>query len=124
MSVWRLADYPCLPVRLRVGLIVLFSSMSALGYTALGDNLSANIINSLPDGDFRKISQLAFTISLITATYTLINPVFRQVEGPLRIEGPGTGAARCRILYTKMGSVWDVFYPTHPLPNCNGLHIA
>ncbi|KAF0289107.1 Amino acid transporter AVT3C [Amphibalanus amphitrite] len=70
------------------GLIVLFSSMSALGFTALGDKLSANIINSLPDGDFRKISQLAFTISLITATYTLINPVFRQVEGPLKIEGP------------------------------------
>ncbi|XP_037082673.1 amino acid transporter AVT1E-like [Pollicipes pollicipes] len=70
------------------GLIVLFTTMSSLGYTALGDQLSANIINSLPDGDFRKISQVAFTVSLTTATYTLINPVFRQVEGPLKIEGP------------------------------------
>ena len=78
------------------GLIVLFSSMSALGYTALGDSLSANIINSLPEGDFRKVGQLAFTVSLVTATYTLINPVFRQVEGPLKIEGPGE---RCRRHY-------------------------
>ena len=68
--------------------------MSALGFAALGDKLSPNVINSLPDGDFRKVSQLAFTISLITATYTLINPVFRQVEGPLKIEGPGERAPR------------------------------
>lgn len=76
---------------------MLFTTMSSLGFLALGEDLSANIINSLPMGDFRMVAQIAFSISLTTATYTLINPVFRQVEGPLKIEGPGKFGERRRL---------------------------
>ena len=71
----------------------MYFPMTLLGYLALGDQLEADLINSLrPDGFFKSAAQVLFMMNLSASLLSVISPVYQELEDrmgiPLR-ELPG-----------------------------------
>ena len=88
----RPVHVPLLP-----GLICMYFPMTLLGYLALGDNLEADLINSLyPNSFFKSAAQVLFMLNLTTSLVSVISPVYQQLEDSIGIpsgsaaEGPSS----------------------------------
>ena len=60
--------------------------MTLLGYLALGDQLEADLINSLtPNSFFKSAAQVLFMLNLTTSLVSVISPVYQQLEDSIGI---------------------------------------
>ncbi|KAF0293885.1 Amino acid transporter AVT1A [Amphibalanus amphitrite] len=69
-----------------IALICMYFPMTLLGYLALGDQLDADLINSLkPDGFFKSAAQVLFMINLSASLLSVISPVYQELEDRIGI---------------------------------------
>ncbi|XP_043234586.1 amino acid transporter AVT1B-like [Amphibalanus amphitrite] len=69
-----------------IGLICMYFPMTLLGYLALGDQLEADLINSLyPNSFFKSAAQVLFMLNLTTSLVSVISPVYQQLEDSIGI---------------------------------------
>ena len=74
----------------------MYFPMTLLGYLALGDQLEADLINSLrPEGFFKSAAQVLFMLNLSASLLSVISPVYQELEErigiPLRELQTGRG---------------------------------
>ncbi|XP_037087053.1 amino acid transporter AVT1B-like [Pollicipes pollicipes] len=62
-------------------LLMMYFPMTLLGYLALGDQLDADLINSLtPDGFLKTAAQVLFMLNLSASLLSVISPVYQELE--------------------------------------------
>ena len=84
----------------------MYFPMTLLGYLALGDQLEADLINSLtPDSFYKSAAQVLFMLNLTTSMVSVISPVYQQLEdsigiptGEAQLEEAARGVVKGRVL--------------------------